>query len=185
MKALQRCTATSLLVGLAAMAGMPSAWAGFANGAVIVYAPAAASGAVGTASIPTLSEWGMIATAVLVAVMAYRSLRGRLGGKTVASVLLAGVITMAGSQQPGLIRTARAVPVQTELSNPAGGMADVQFLTGADVPVVNTSGVAQRIVSVTPQPPYPITQPAGSPRCVANLQLAPNATCYVRFDLPD
>lgn len=165
----------SLVIGIAALAASAAASAGApAVGAVITYAAAGAS------AIPTLSEWGLIGMALLVAAMAYRSLRGRLGNKPLAAVLLAGTLVLGAIPSTGWIRPAAAVVVsEVALPLAGGGTANVTDLN-VDVPVKNTSGVPLKIVSVVATGVNFIDNPAATPKCAAGQILAVGAVCYVK-----
>ncbi len=140
----------------------------------IVYAP-------GSVNIPTLSEWGMLALSALLAVAAVAALRNRIGGKTLLSIaflcalVLGGVIgtRMIGEAQAG---TCAAPP---PLSSPTGGT--LNFTSCSSGTVTNTSGVALRIVSITPASSD--TTP-NTPTCVQNLVLQAGQSCYIAATPP-
>ena len=140
----------------------------------IVYAPAT------PASIPTLSEWGMLILSVLMVVAAVVSLRKKAGNKTLASVALLSALVLGGFAGDKVIGSANAIILAPVMSNPAGGTIPPFNYDGIELPVTNTSGVAQMIVSITPTVPVPTT----SPTCTTNLVVPAGGSCYIATVLP-
>jgi len=138
----------------------------------IVYAPAT------PASIPTLSEWGMLILSVLMVVAAVVSLRKKAGNKTLASVALLSALVLGGFAGDKVIGSANAIIIG--MSNPAGGTITPFNYDGTQVPVWNDSGVAQMIVSITPT----VLVPTTSPTCTTNLVVPAGGSCYIATVLP-
>ena len=136
----------------------------------IVYAPATPA-----SSIPTLSEWGMLILSVLMVVGAVVSLRKKAGNKTLASVALLSALVLGGFAGDKVIGSANAITPAPVMSNPAGGTITPFYYDGTELPVTNTSGVAQMIVSITPTVPVSTT----SPTCTTNLVVPAGGSCYI------
>ena len=136
----------------------------------IVYAPATPA-----SSIPTLSEWGMLILSVLMVVAAVVSLRKKAGNKTLASVALLSALVLGGFAGDKVIGSANAITPAPVMSNPAGGTITPFYYDGTELPVTNTSGVAQMIVSITPTVPVSTT----SPTCTTNLVVPAGGSCYI------
>ena len=160
-------------LAMGALLGSVSSWAQSGPGG-ITYAPVESQG------IPTLSEWGLLATALLLAVLAYRLLRGRLGGRPLASVVLAGALGLALAGGGLQLQSAQAQSeVEIALSLPGGGQA---MIPDDGVWLVrNTSGVAQSIVALSAADGFNFESYEGSPRCEVAMVLAPGATCYINL----
>jgi hypothetical protein len=139
----------------------------------IVYAPATPAST--PASIPTLSEWGMLILSVLMVVAAVVSLRKKAGNKTLASVALLSALVLGGFAGDKVIGSANAIILAPVMSNPAGGTIPPFNYDGIELPVTNTSGVAQMIVSITPTVPVSTT----SPTCTTNLVVPAGGSCYI------
>ena len=165
---------TGLGLGLAAASA--AGYAQSSEGGVITYAPTTST------SVPTLSEWGMVAMALLLAVLAYRLLRDRLGGKPLASVVLAGALGLGlVSGVPG-VRSAAAVVIvpSVSLSNSAGGTANVTQ-RGLNL-VTNTSGVLQTITQMQASEGWVFeSEFDNSPICQVGTVLSVGDSCYVNL----
>lgn len=141
----------------------------------IVYAPAAAGS---PTAVPTLSEWGLIALAAVMVFAAIRALRRGTGGRLLSLAIVAAA-SLAGTQWTA--RPAMAVPAFT-LSNAAGGTAT--WLGDGEIGVLNTTGVAQKIISVGLTGTGMLRPTEGSPRCVAGLVVNAGQQCYVNVAVP-
>lgn len=133
---------------------------------VVTYGPA-------SSSIPTLSEWGMLAMAALLVIAAAMVFRRGAKSHRLMSVLLgAAALVMGGAH---LSHEAQAVPVVTlELTVPTGGTLSTDA-GPISTPVVNRTPVPQRILSITP--PSAI---GGSTPCLAgSTVLSTNASCTI------
>ena len=109
---------------------LPSAWAGVpvVPGA-IVYAPLSSA-----APVPTLGEWSLTLMALLLAVVAYRVLRGRVNGRLMTPLLLTGGLAAAGLAGHDLVGLAQAVVPQVQFSQAAGGSVGSISSTGGQSP---------------------------------------------------
>jgi hypothetical protein len=125
------------------------------------------------ALVPTLSEWGIAGLAVLIAVVGYRYGRTRLGGKPLASVLIAGALGLCAILAGKGISPAAAISFG--FTNPAGGT--VQICSSSETLVPNSTSIPVRIVSVTAFPGSSIE----SGTCVPGLVVAPGGTCSILF----
>ena len=158
-------------LAMGALLGSVSSWAQSGPGG-ITYAPVESQG------IPTLSEWGLLATALLLAVLAYRLLRGRLGGRPLASVVLAGALGLALAGGGLQLQSAEAQSEsEIALSLPGGGLATIT--DEGEWLVRNTSGVAQSIVAMTAADGFAFQPPEGTPACAVGMVLTPGAICYL------
>lgn len=154
-----------LLMSGEVMAGTP--------GGTITYGPAAAS-------IPTLSEIGMLITGLLVAVIGFRVMRANPGRTPLASVLLmSGLAIGAAGVGTRLVDSAYAA-ILLEMSVAAGGTMDIPPTDGTNIPVENTSGVTQHILGRSALA-CTFAAPSLSPECTIGSTVAPDGTCYVRF----
>ncbi len=141
----------------------------------IVFSPTAAGGA-SVASIPTLSQWGLIAVSVMTAFFAYRAIRHGAAGRILSVSAFGAAVAVAASQ---VAPPAFAVPGHA-LENPQGGTV---VLTGrGEFMLPNTSGAAQTIRSVTVDNATREV-PQGAPECTAGLVVAAGSTCYVRVEV--
>ena len=167
------------------LGGASSAWAGGPIG-TIDYAPL---GAGGVATVPTLGEWALALMVLLLGVLAYRALRGRVNGRLMAQMLLGGGLLAGGLAGEGWLRpveagTAPPPPPEVqvvELTQAGGGSASVTQ-TGI-WEVRNTSGVAQRITGLNTdgggawESPLPL-----SPECTVGLVLPAAGSCFISLD---
>lgn len=153
-----------LLAALPMMAGADST-------ATIIYGPV-----VGT---PTLGETMLVALALLLPVVAFRSMRNMKGGRTLASWIVAGGLlglSAIGGYQ--LLPSAQAIIGNVlNLSNPAGGTGVIDVNISNPVTVTNTSGGSQRIQSVNFQFFVSAQALTGNGYCAANTLLANGASC--------
>lgn len=127
------------------------------------------------ASVPTLSEWGMIIMAVLLAAAAYIAMSKRSGSKTVMSIALAALLSFGGGIYA--IKDAVAGIAQLVLNNPAGGSL-ITGQGGLVTTVRNDTAIRMRILSVSN--PAIHNNPTG---CVPGTTvLNTNETCTVLTD---
>ena len=152
-----------MLVALAAAQTMVAA-----QTAVVTYGP------VGATAVPTLSEWGMLAMALVLGVAAVYALRKQAHSKAVMSLALGAGALLTAALGGQVVQQARAVPVGAQLSNPAGGSISISMGSGL-VLVQNSSQVPLRIISVTPEE----VQNAPQTTCDPGLIVTPGATCEV------
>lgn len=128
------------------------------------------------AAVPTLSQWGMIVTAVLLALVTVVATRKRVGSKTIAVAALVSLGALGGLNG---VRPAWANGYTTySMTNAGGGQVSVPS-TQMFAYVLNGTSQPQRIVSINPQygPPEAIDD---KPACVPGLVLAPNTACALR-----
>lgn len=178
-------TLVVLLAGAAAYA--PGAWAqaGAPVGA-IAFAPALAA----TQSVPTLSQWGLAALALLLALGSRRWLRGPGAARAVALGLLAGAALLSTPW----VGQALAQPVSALLlDNPAGGTIDLPDHPDFERPfadymhayeVRNVTDRPLRITAITVTAAHRITGPLGDTRCTTGRTLAPLASCQIEVGRP-
>ncbi|GAB2455639.1 hypothetical protein GCM10027082_02760 [Comamonas humi] len=178
-------------VALAAVCAASAAQAGVALpvAGAVDYGPPATS-------VPGLGMWSLALLGLLLAAIAYRLLRGRMGGRLLANLLVVGGVAAAGSAGLGVVQRADAIGA-ADLSLPGGGSMDLNL---GETKVTNTSGVPQQIRALhanpLPQlesapapelkivPTYVFVTPAGTPQCTVGTALAPSASCYVKLDYP-
>src|ERR1035437_4589676 len=141
---------------------------------IITYAP------VTTASIPTLSEWGMLGLSILLAAVAVYTMRNKGGGKPLASDILACALALGGFSGNKLIGEANASAPSASfyMSNPAGGTVttiEIRVLTD----ITNTSGVAQTItgMAVTPGSSNALSKIGTLLPCTVGLVVQPGGIC--------
>lgn len=136
---------------------------------VIIYAPA------DLASVPTLSEWGVMVLAGLIgATGIYFS---RNAGNKVLSLLFCTISLVLGvGAASELVGNAQALPNLSMHMN-GGGSVDLSGYVGSqDIPVNGNSALNMRIVSVVPA-----SGPTSSrPTCAAGVVIAAGSRCYYR-----
>lgn len=166
-----------LLTGMAASV----AHAGSVLGAVD-YGPLPAE----VQSVPTLSEWMLLATGLLLAVVAWRVLRVRgASGRLMAHLVLIGGVAASGLAGHDLIQRAEAAPlsaVDLVMDKPGGGTVVTWYWWTR---FNNTSGVPQQIKAVRlfDDAWFKIVSPPPElPECKVGLVVAPGAKCSVLFD---
>ncbi|WP_169458034.1 midcut-by-XrtH protein [Ottowia thiooxydans] len=167
--------ATLLITGSSVWAGIPPP--------VIDYEPVPAQVPVVTA-VPTLGEWTLILLAVLLTVVAYRALRGRVNGRLLSNLVLVGGAVAATAAGHGLIGQAEAVvetPAELNLSSATGGSVNGDEWTR----LTNTSGVKLRIKAINPGSWNIMTPPPSEfPECQVGTVLSTNGKCDIRFSYP-
>ena len=167
------------LASIAILGMTSSAWAG--SSGTLSYAPSAAA----TAATPILGTWTLLLLAMLLAVIAYRVLKTRVGGRQLGLFALAGSLIAGGAASGDLIRLAQATPVPVlDMSSATGGTVNlgvgIQQLT-------NTSGVPQQVTNlVVTTNGDTFVSPGGSytPQCIVGLVVAPSGSCYVDLQSP-
>ena len=140
-------------------------------------------GPLAVSAVPTLGETMLAALVLLLMAAAYRSLRGRVNGRVLSSLLVVGAATVLGLTGGQMMQRAQAIiQLSAELSQAGGGSVSVQE---GETEVVNTSGVPQQIRAlrvVDPQNPllwHWLEPLSGTPQCVVGQVLAPAGKCYV------
>lgn len=154
-----------------------AAWAG-APGGSIDYGP------VSVANVPALGEWTLALMGLLLAAVAYRALRGRVNGRLLSNLILAGGAAAAVVSGHGLIREAQAIVELNDYDMPSPSGGTVAGYSWARLS--NSAGVPLRIKAIRPYRGSDIQSPppddgAGTPECTVNSVVAPSARCTVRF----
>lgn len=153
-----------------------AAWAGMGVGGFIDYEPLTAT----VAAVPSLSEWMLLLLALLLAVVAFRALRGRVNGRLLSNLTLVGGALAAAAAGHGLIQEVRATPtIDENMSSPSGGTVEA---TGYLIRLTNTSGVPLKIKAVRPNDwSHVVSPPPEGPECTVNLTVLPGNKCNVQF----
>ena len=161
--------AATLGVGTWAQAGIA------APGGSIDYAPLAVA-------VPTVSAWSLGLVALLLTALAYRVLRGRVGGRLLAHLVLVGGALVAAFTGDGVVREAAAIAASDQaMASATGGTVSGSYW----VRVTNTSGVALQVMAIRPNARVILrSPPPESPECTVGTQVAAGAKCNVWFDYP-
>lgn len=135
------------------------------------------------ASVPTLSEWGMIIMAVVLAVVAVIAMRKGAGSKTVMSIALAAMMSLGVVGGSKWINDAWANGFTTySMSAGTNGQLSVPR-SSSFAYVLNDTLVPQRIISIVPQ--YADPQAIGDkPACIPGLLIAKTTSCALRTQAP-
>ncbi|WP_198969926.1 midcut-by-XrtH protein [Xylophilus sp. ASV27] len=154
----------------------------------ITYAPLSA----GTQSVPTLSQWGMAALALLLAAGARHLLRGH--GNGVVRTAMLGLVAGAALLAMPWSGQALAVPAsEVLLDKPAGGSVDLPDHPDFELPfadfmhgyeVRNTTDRPLRITAVDVTAAHRIAGPSDETRCSVDQTLAPLASCQIVVSRP-
>ena len=120
--------------------------------------------------------------ALLLSVVAYRVLRGRVGGRLTANLLLAGGALLAAFTGDGVVREAAAIAASDQaMASATGGTVSGSYW----VRLTNTSGVALQVMAIRPNARVILrSPPPESPECTVGTQVAAGAKCNVWFDYP-
>ena len=172
---MQTKTITRIAVaGLIAAQAVPA----MAAGGTITYSVAS--------SIPTLSDWGLIIMAAIMAVVAYRELRKSKRGQPLASLAALGILGLAAFVNNGSSWDARADLVLGTVSISDANATQVVMSVNNIYEVTNTSGVTVQITGVIPSSsstvgdiPSEVQYDAYRPICTVGSSLAAGAKCYV------
>lgn len=136
---------------------------------VVTYGPA------GVASVPTLSEWGMIIMAIMLAVAAVYAMRKNANSKTIMSIGLAALAMAGAAGGNNILNEAWSVNAPApEMTAPNGGSVNIQMGFGV-VPVKNVTQVPLKIIGVTPN----FVQNAAQTTCKPGVIVTPGGTCDV------
>jgi hypothetical protein len=167
---------------VAAAVGVAQSASAQSMGAV-AYSPLAAQ------SVPTLSEWGLIAMAAMLTVLALRTMKRQ--GHAPLKMLAAGLLACAAFVGAHWSAPAMAVvaPAEVVLDQAAGGVSDLPHRSDLFYgdrfhiyTVQNTSSQPQRITALTPATGGQFKVPTGhSPQCTVGLILQANEVCYLRL----
>lgn len=168
-----------LFVGLIAIASM-SAQAGGSIG-TINYSPY-------STPIPTLSGAALIGLSLLLATIAYRTMRssGSHFSAVITALMISGLGTLGGFK---LVSESQASPESAcefpaYLQDSMGGQKYVHGnCVGKDVGVINTSGAPLKIDSIIPLSGYQVTASSLSPGCALNNLIPANSliNCYIKI----
>lgn len=175
------------IFGVLCLLGLPYVASAGVVVAEITYSPDIVSGG-GTGGVPstevqgvpTLSEWGLVAMALLVAVMAYRALRSSLPRHPLAVVFLAGALGISMFGNTELMLKAMAATVDSFLSEPEGYELRLGNELG-ERRLINTSGVPQQIKKMESRNSYLIIGSEQSPQCTVGRVLQNNDACYLKI----
>lgn len=168
---------TRILLGASLSFSSSVVWAGSLPGAIVEYEPLAVNAAT---AVPTLGEWTLILMALLVAVVAYRALRGRVNGRLLSNLIVAGGAAAFIGGHGGIKKAeADVATFDVDLPSRTGGNVNVQ--TDVVSYLNNVSGVALRIKSITLTRQYLEILPAGSewPQCAVGLVITPANKCEI------
>ncbi len=165
------------------LSASPLAFAGVSSAiGSITYAPAVVPA--GASPVPTLSAWGLVAMVLLLSVVLYRVLRTHLGGKPLASVVLAGALGLGAASGIPALKPAFAAmaPIAVSLDNSAGASTQFSVLwSGAvqSLQIVNGTSVAQKINTMTLDTRLEFVNDGVTPQCAQGLVLPAGKQCSV------
>lgn len=125
-------------------------------------------------AVPTLTEWGMIGTAVLLAVAAVVAIRKKTGSKTVISLVLAAAALVGAAQGHVTLLDAAAGAAPAMTSPPGGTVLGINEGDGL-IPIENQTAVPQKILSVSPD----VVRDRGTTTCKPGVIVAPGQFCNV------
>ena len=176
MKTKNQYIAARIFGGLCLLGLSSGAFAGVVV-AEITYSPdIVAGGGTGTEvqGVPTLSEWGLVAMALLVAVMAYRALRSSLPRHPLAVVFLAGALGISMFGNTELMLKAMAATGDSFLSEPDG----YELRIGGEPGGACRLFVADRLER---RNSYVLKKPEQSSQCTVGRVLQKNDACYLKI----
>lgn len=141
---------------------------------VVTYGP------VDVASVPTLSEWGMIIMSVLLAVVAVIAMRKKAGSKAVMSIALGAAVMFGVAQGNKYVSEAIAIP-DGMTSTTVGTFTTPLLNVDEEFEVFNRTSpsIPLRIISVEPAESAQGTF-TGSPPCTPGSIVAADTSCYVK-----
>lgn len=125
------------------------------------------------ASVPTLSEWGMIIMAMALACVAVYAMRKNAGSKTIMSFALSATALFSASMGNQIIKSAQSLPPPS-MNTPTGGTVNLLSNIGVR-PVQNTTQVPLKIIGVTPGG----AQSSPTTTCDPGVIVAPGSSCNV------
>ena len=161
---------------LAAWGVAPNAWAGVPG--TIDYGPLPMA-----TSVPTLGEWALVLMALLVMVVAYRALRGRVNGRLLTHLLLGGGLAAGGLASGHWVQSAQAVVDPEVLLTVASGGSVNVIQVNVPVKVTNNAGVALQIKALHAN--YEgvswVEPNEGAPQCQVGTVLQAGGSCYVQL----
>lgn len=148
----------------------------------VAYAPLAAS------NVPTVSEWGLICLAGLLALAAYHAMRTQ-GSRALkvwtTGLLVCGALSASLWNHPAI---ATPAPVEIAFDQATGGVANIPHSTDlffGDLfhiyTAQNLTDRAQRVTGVSVISGLVVLPPTGfTPECTVGLVLQPNEVCYIK-----
>lgn len=181
--------ATKTWLSLWAVATVP-AWAQPAPASgTLAYAPVSAQ------AIPTMTEWGLIGMAVVLVLLAMKTLRSqganRLGAW--AAGLLGGIVAISGfsaAKSYALVLQ----PSVLSMTQTTGGLLTIpeclvatslqKALPTCFYEVKNTTNVAQQVTQISLNPGFALETPPAQPQCAVGSFVQPGASCYVAVRPP-
>ena len=148
----------------------------------VSYAPLAAS------NVPTLSEWGLVCLAGVLALAAYCAMRTQ--GSRALKVWTTGLLVCGALSASLWNRPAVAIPPPVEISfdQSAGGVANIPHSTDLffgdffHIYIAKyLTDRAQRVTGVSVIAGLTVLPPTGfTPECTVGLVLQPNEVCYIK-----
>ncbi|PLY13000.1 MAG: hypothetical protein C0631_15035 [Sedimenticola sp.] len=166
-----------LMLALTGLFFVGNVFAGDSGTIEITYSPAAAT------AVPTLSDFMLIITGLLMAGIAFRLIRNTSGGSPLASIV--ALALLGATMIPGYDFLKTAYAQAAGLSNPAGGVLNIPVPNPPtdNIQVDNTSGVPQRINDIRYVPDgntsCQLDTPSTTPECTIGMILPNTSTCYV------
>ena len=149
----------------------------------ITFAPLAA--AANASAVPSLSSWGLVALVVLFSAVIYRVLRTQLGGRPLASMVLAGALCVGVVSGIPAVRPAVAAgttTVSVDLTADTGGSMAFSFPGGTFAGVLqvsNSSTKAQKITGMTVGEPLEFYNNETTPQCAVGLLVPSGGGCTI------
>lgn len=136
---------------------------------VVTYGP------VDAASVPTLSEWGMIIMAVVLAGVAVYAMRKKADSKAIMSLFL-GVAGLFSAVLGNQVLNEAWADMGYAMDRPTGGSVDPNLpLNVGVIEIRNSTQVPLKIISVTPDQ----VRNAPDTTCDPGVIVPPGATCNV------
>lgn len=130
-------------------------------------------GPVDAVSVPTLSQWGMIVMAMLLAMAALIAVHKNAKSKTVLSVSLGAAALLGAGLGHQVIGDAWSLP-SPSMNTATGGTVSLPSNIGV-IPVQNTTLVPLKIIGVTPAD----AQNSSTTTCDPGVIVAPGGSCDV------
>ncbi len=133
----------------------------------------------GDISVPTLSEWSLLALAIAVGALGAYALRHKLTGRSLTLLILALGTVLGAVNGDKIISNAHAI-ILGVMSNAAGGTATFAISPGSDTQLQNTTGVTLALTSITPS----TVATSALPTCALGLRIAAGQSCWVKLPAP-
>ncbi len=147
-----------------------SSWAGTPGVGTITYSPDVQQ------AVPTLSGGMLIVLGLLFGVIAYRVIRQKQQGRTIAGIAAVGIMAAGAATGVKLIDDSHAAVMAIPLDIPVGSQATINE---GDMAYQNTTNVPQRIRSITYNQNCGPSQssPTYTPPCTVNLLIQSSGIC--------